>query len=74
MSNYDTHNPDNTPEDNGWDGKYRDECDECEPRCEGCPIFSPDDQELMDRLFQGMTQEEICEWMTKEIGDDEIPF
>ena len=26
---YDTHNPDNTPDDNGWDGEY--------PTCDDCP-------------------------------------
>jgi len=74
MSNYDTHNPDNTPDDNGWDGEYP-TCDGCESRCDDCPErFTEADQELLDILFAGMTEEQIAEWAAKEIGDEDIPF
>ncbi len=73
MSNYDTHDPNNTPDDNGWDGEYP-TCDSCESRCDDCPFLSPDDTELLDRLFHGMTDEEIAEWASKEVGDEDIPF
>ena len=74
MSNYDTHNPDNTPEDNGWDGEYP-TCGGCEELCRDCPErFTKADQELLDTLFDGMSDDEIAEWVDKEIGDEDIPF
>lgn len=73
MSNYDTHDPNNTPDDNGWDGEYP-KCDECEMPCRDCPKISQEDRELLDTIFGDMTDEEIAEWASKEIGDEDIPF
>lgn len=74
MSNYDTHDPNNTPDDNGWDGEYP-KCQGCGELCRDCPErFTDADHELLDRLFEGMTDDEIAEWASKEVGDEDIPF
>jgi hypothetical protein len=76
--------PDLMPEDDGWKPICDDpesqkeglpeECKQCQNNCSNCPMLTPDDIELLDNLFAGMTQEEIDEWCRKEVGDDEIPF
>jgi len=94
MSNYDTHDPNNTPDDNGWDGEYPisnldnpylnegESCGNCDADfdstfrpCDDCPErFTESDQELLDTIFDGMSDDEIAEWVDREIGDEDIPF
>ena len=74
MTNYDTHDPNNTPDDDGWDGEYP-KCQGCEELCRDCPErFTDAARELLDTIFEGMTDDEIAEWAAKEIGDEDIPF